>query len=440
MPHAHDQYLQTAAELGIAGLAAGVVAFACVGWLLFRAVRGVDEGRRRWAWASTFGLVFLALDIVVDVHTIATVAILVAIPIAVLDATSDRVIPLPTALRPVEAGLRRLAFLGLAIATLAALVFLGRSESVALRHQEAVIAAMTGDWASALEPANAAADADPDIGSYQLLAGLAAAGTEDWEAAEARFRRATAIDDLPAAWVDLAAAQVELGRPADQIRASLDQARRLGDQQATLALAIAELEDRIGETDAADAGNAMALLLEPSLAGDPAWRSKLGEGRYQSVIASGMAQAPRSAWEIALMSGDASRARELAQGMADPGPIIDVVEAWDGDRDALARVHRAADASPQDAIKLAYAARVSAHAGDDESARRYVRLARLGPGYSPWLIPVAYGARDLERDGAVGMKTPEYGTYTYRRPLAIDLLAPGLPGLTLLEEVPDESP
>ena len=73
MPHAHSQYLQTAAELGLVGLAAGLIAFGAVAWLLFGALRDGDASRRRWAWASMFGLVFLALNVVVDVHTIVTV-------------------------------------------------------------------------------------------------------------------------------------------------------------------------------------------------------------------------------------------------------------------------------------------------------------------------------------------------------------------------------
>ena len=100
MPHAHSQYLQTAAELGLVGLAAGLVAFGAVAWLLYRALRGGDAWRRRWAWASLFGLVFLALNVVVDVHTIVTVPLLLGIPIAVLDATSERGIGVPPALQP----------------------------------------------------------------------------------------------------------------------------------------------------------------------------------------------------------------------------------------------------------------------------------------------------------------------------------------------------
>ena len=75
-PHAHNQYLQTAAEFGIVGLLAGIIAFGAVVWLLYRAIRGDGSERRRWAWASLFGLIYLALNVVVDTHTIPTVALL----------------------------------------------------------------------------------------------------------------------------------------------------------------------------------------------------------------------------------------------------------------------------------------------------------------------------------------------------------------------------
>ena len=83
------------------GLAAGLVAFGCRGVAARAgAARRETASRRRWAWASVFGLVYLALNVVVDVHTIVTVPLLLGIPIAVLDATSERGIGVPPVLRP----------------------------------------------------------------------------------------------------------------------------------------------------------------------------------------------------------------------------------------------------------------------------------------------------------------------------------------------------
>ncbi len=90
------------------------------------------------------------------------------------------------------------------------------------------------------------------------------------------------------------------------------------------------------------------------------------------------------------------------------------------------------EAEPTNAERLAPAARLADHLGDIESATRYRRLMRLGPHYGPMTVSVGYALRDPLTDEAVGTGTHYYGTYTYRRALAVDLLPPGLPGLVLV--------
>ena len=439
MPHAHSQYLQTAAELGLVGLAAGLVAFGAVAWLLLGALRGGDTMRRRWAWASFFGLVFLALNVVVDVHTIVTVPLLLGIPIAVLDATSERGIGIPRVLRPWARSLHALAIGALLVGIAAALLFLARSESVALTHQHAVDAIAAGEWEDAVAPATDAAAADPQIGAYQLTAALAAAATGDWEKAEDAFRTVTEIDDLPTAWLGLAASQADLGRPAEDIEASLIEAERLGSQQPALMVAAGQLHDRVRLTDAADSAYAQALDLEPSLASDQGWRAMLGEERLASIVERAIAAEPSLAWEIALMAGDECRAREFAATRPDHEVLTPFIDAWGGDPDAIAAVQAAADTDPMNPERLAYAARVSDRAGDDSAAARYGRLMRLGPYYGPSTVNVGIGLRDPSRDAATGTSTYYYGTYTYRRAMPVDLLVPGLPGLLLPHDT-DEAP
>jgi tetratricopeptide (TPR) repeat protein len=431
MPHAHSQYLQTAAELGVVGMAAGLVAFGSVAWLLMRALRSGAPSRRRWAWASVFGLVFLALNVVVDVHTIVTVPLLLAIPIAVLDATRERGLGLPTTLRSWARPLRAIALGALLVGSVAALLYLARLESVALQHQRAVSAVAQGEWSDAVVPASEAAAADSQIGAYQLTAALAAAATGDWEAAEMAFRAVTEIDGLPTAWLGLGAAQAELGRQLTDVDASLTEARRLGVQQPGLMVAVGQVYDRVGLTDEADDAYAQTLGLDPGLAADADWRATLGDARFASIVDRAVAAQPAQAWEIALMAGDEVRARALALEQADSVRADRFIDAWTGDPEAIAEIQAAADAEPLDAVRLAEAARVSDRAGDEEAATKYRRLARLGPHYGPSTLDARFGLRDPSRDAATGTSTYYYGTYTYRRAMPVDLLVPGLPGMVI---------
>lgn len=430
-PHAHNQYLQTGAEFGIIGLIAGGAAVLIIAWLLARAVRGADPMRRRWAWASVFGLVYLALNVVVDVHTIPTVALLVGIPIAALDATSDRSIGMPAALGSLVRPLRGAATVLLFIACGVAVVYLARNEGTSLTHHAALLAASEGDWQAAMGPALDAAEADPDIGAYQMTAALALAAEEEWEAAQAAYQRVIELDDLPTAWLGLAQAQAALDRPRAEVEASLDEALRLGEQQAALAFAAGEIADEVGSPRRADAAYARALTLVPSLAADPEWRERLGDDRFAGVVDAAIAIDPSAAWDIALMADDLARARSLAAELPDADFKQRFIDAWDGDADALADVYRTTETTPEDASRLALAARVAARLGDDDAAAKYRRLARLGPHYGPATVNAGYGERDLLDDGPLGTSTYYYGTYSYRRAVPIDLLPPGLPGMVV---------
>ena len=329
-PHAHSQYFQTAAEFGVVGLLAGLVAFAVVAWLLVGAIRGADPERRRWAWASLFGLVYLGLNVFVDTHTIPTVALLMGLPIAVLDATSVRGLPLPFLPARVTCWLRNLAVVLLSLACLASFMQLVRSESVALTHARAVAAIGSGDWDVARTAATEAAQLEPEIGAYWVTAAVAAAQQGDWVSAEDDYRSAIAIDRLPQAWLGLARARAEQGRPAEDVVPALREALRLGEQEPALALAAAQVYDMVGETDSADATFAHVIAELPSIAADEAWRAYLGAERFDRVVDIAVEAAPEGAWEIALMAGRHEQARQLAGGLDDDWRQA-YISAWDGD-------------------------------------------------------------------------------------------------------------
>lgn len=433
IPHAHNVYLHTAAELGVVGLLAGAAAFACVGWLILRAARGADPVRRRWAWAGGFGLVYLGLHSLFDYYAnMPAVLLLLAIPIATLDGTADRRLGLPSGLRPVTRPLRAIAFGALIAASLVAAIYLARAEGLAFTHQEAVTAANAADWQAALAPATDAAREDPLIAPYQLTLGLAAAGGADWDTAEPAFRTSADIDDLPAAWLGLALAQVERGAPADQVAESLERALRLGIQQPALAFAAAQLYDRIGVTAAADDAYVVALIGLPGLAGADEWRADpAGSARFDTLLDRAITSAPGVAWELALMAGDLERARALTGDPEGSGFVSLVIDAWAGDAEAVGTIQAFADDNVFNPWILAWAARVSAHAGDEVAAQRYRRLVDLGIRGADQGVEVGIGERIPKRDAALGTSTYYYGNYMHRRTTPIDLIVPGLPGLTI---------
>ena len=432
IPHAHDQVLETAAEFGLVGLAAGVIALGCVVWLSMRALRGTDPVRRRWAWATVFGVLYLGIATLVDSYTYPAILLPLAIPIAYLDATSDRTVGWPRRLQAVAGPSGRLAIIVLAVGCVAAIAFLARSEAVALTHARAVTAANEADWRRALGPALEAAEADPGIAPYQVTKGLAAAGSGDWATAEAAFQAATAVDDLPASWLGLAAAQAELGRPAEAVDASLLQAMRLGEQQAAISFAAGQLYDSLGMTAAADSAYATALAAMPELAADARWAKALAPpGRFAGIAEQAMRSAPDAAWQIALMADDVEGARSLISQRTDQALLRLVIDGWGGDPGAIRAVQDLADQDPLDATVLAWAARLSDRAGDADAAHRYRRLVDIGVRGASQGVEVRVADRVPARDAALGTSTYYYGNYLYRRTTPIDLIVPGLPGLVI---------
>ena len=194
--------------------------------------------------------------------------------------------------------------------------------------------------------------------------------------------RTAEADDLPEAWLDLAAEEALLGDEA-AARDALDQAARLGLQRPALAMAIGDLAARLGEPDLSMTAFAAAVAANPSLAGDPWWNQDADRAaRFPAIVDAAMdLTAPDGRWQIALMAGDPDRARALlpavayVAGTASPP---DVIDAWEGDDAALARILAACDAHPLDAFALGWASRLESRRGNVEAAVRYLEWAFIG--------------------------------------------------------------
>jgi hypothetical protein len=119
-------------------------------------------------------------------------------------------------------------------------------------------------------------------------------------------------------------------------------------------------------------------------------------------------------------------------------PIL-IIDAWTGDAAAIHLVKSIADGHVFNEWALSWAALVSSQVGDEESARRYRRLLYLAFQDAASASLVGIGDRAPSRDAEIGTNTVNYGNYMHRRTSPLDLIVPGLPGLTLVEPLPSRS-
>jgi O-antigen ligase len=427
IPYAHNLEVQTLAELGILGAIAGVVLVVSVGWLLWRAARCAGENRRRWAIAAAVGLVYFLLHQMFDFYANLPAALAAAaIPIAYLDATAS-----PTLRwRPPRRAARLLWATGSVIVGIA-LVGLIIQEIPALASTDAVSAADRGDWAYADEPARLAAASDPEIQSYNMTAGLTASHAGDHAAAAAYFEAVLRKTDLPEAWLDLAAEQDAIGRRDDAV-ASLNQALRLGWERTAIAMAAGDLALRLGEKETSIEALSSALIERPSLAGDPWWGTDPARrGVFAQVVDMAIGKAgPETGWEIALVAGQAPRARQIVATL--PGVYFgDVISAWSGEAAAANTLFDRCAAQPLDLTLVTWCARVADRDGNVPLTDRFRAMADAVVSGASSLggelrVNPAPSVASIEGDAAF-----IWGTFTYRRPTPADPLVPTLVHLKL---------
>jgi tetratricopeptide (TPR) repeat protein len=424
IPHAHNVYAQTLAEFGVAGLLAGVVVLLNVGWLLRNGLGDREASRRRMAWAALFVVAYFAAHHLFDFYPSMPAALFAfAVPIAWLDATAQR-----QAVAPPRVPVRMRAFgqVAMAGALIAALAFLFRSEAMAVRVNDAVIAANRGDWARARELAVPAVAGDADIPAYQLTLGLALAHTGELDLAAEALRRAAMADGLPDSWLNLAAVEAERERP-DEATAALREALRLGVQRPGIALAAGDLALRIGEKSLAQDAFTEAIRRAPTLAGDAWWsRDESQASLFSAVVDAAMAaEPPTTGLVIALEAGRFDQATAIAGGLAEPGRAVyeDLIAAWQGDDAALGRLVARCEGEPVGG-PVSQAALVLGHLHHPDAARLRDWADIINAGTDPR----AYEVRVLEPAdfGKAFSVASFYGHYTYRRPTPWDLLAPSL--------------
>jgi hypothetical protein len=191
-----------------------------------------------------------------------------------------------------------------------------------------------------------------------------------------------------------------------------------------------ELALRLGDTALAIDAFGAAISLVPSLAGDPWWTSDPDRAEIWPAILqrADTLATPAARWELALMRGDVDAAKTAATATDEPDDALQVIGAWSGDQASLNSLLAECDANPTALDQLLWCSRLADHAGDHDAAGRYRYIANV---QAPGIYRAAHELR-VDLNPPTGFPILEggasiaWGTYTYRRVTAWDVLAPGL--------------
>jgi hypothetical protein len=358
------------------------------------------------------------------------VLLLGVLPIAWLDATSERRMGLPGIGGRGRTIAGRAATAAVFVLGAIAVVTLARTESIVAAHDRVSALVDQGDWRDAERAIATVVGDDPDMTAYQVTRGLVASALGDWTTAAVAYERAAMTDDLPQSWLGLAQARLELGAPEAEVVDAIERATRVGEQQAAVDYAAAALYDRLGLTARADEAYVTALVRLPGLAADPSWHDGTLASRGDAIMSAATERLGAAGWQIPLLAGDLERAHQLAAESPDPSATL-IVDAWSGDAAAVDAVVALAGASARDAVLHGWAALIADREGKTATADRFRRLALFNwegaelPGHTFGLAP-GVGLEGLEGVPA-GTRFAFYGEWLYRRGTPIDLTPPGLP-------------
>jgi tetratricopeptide (TPR) repeat protein len=432
VPHAHNLYLQTLAELGIVGALVGVFVVLALARLVWLGIRSSDALTQRLAWASLFAIVYLAVHQLVDFYpNMAALGFLFALLIARLDALTPAAAPwngaVLTGARPVLGG--RGAIIALAVATVLSFGWLVRSERAAGDGQDATNAANDGDWPAALDAARRAVAADPGMPPYLFTQGLAAAHEGNLEEARDALLASAEIDDFPFSWLNIAELEHELGNDL-ATRTALDQAMRIGFQNPQVAYGAMTLYEALGDRDAAVSAAADALVAAPGLASDPSWSTPDLQAVFDAALPAAFERAePAIGYRVAMEGGLREEALRIAAMLPEDDRVVAeaAVDAWFGDEAAFAELRRIAAANPLDNVHVATCRRVASRTNEADWPFSWNGDC-IGAGPFEYQA-VRVGPPAAGRATLPGPDATWHFQYAYRRLAPFDEVVPGVPHL-----------
>jgi len=395
LPHAHDLYVQTLAEVGVVGSIALVVLVVLVGRRLLSGTRSRDRGLAAESVAVLVGLVAIAgQSITDDVINLPAVCLLLVLVVGWIDgglsAAGGDQQPVAQHAREGWMGAWPLGRIVGALALAAVVVSIlpiAAFDRAALAADEGNTAATTGDWTSALASYDDAVALDPGMTLYALERATALAHVGQMADARAQLNVATDADKLPMNLISLAALDSWAGDCATAL-AHADLAVQRGANDAAVALNAGAIAERCANgAEAAVGWYGAALAAMPQLAGDAWWhdpsRSSLRPAILERASSMLTAAGDRPGGVLlAAYSGDLNSARRQLAALPAPRATCQAAIDWQSGDRAAATAGLRADlaAHPLDWLAAAALARYSWFGGDVAGAQKYERWAEIVQG------------------------------------------------------------
>jgi O-antigen ligase/tetratricopeptide (TPR) repeat protein len=306
--HSHNGYLQTAVDLGVAGVGVMIILAVAAGgacWRGFR--RGSPEGRLLLVACGASLVGFL-------VHSLAdapNASKTVLVPLAVVLAMMVRAVPAPDGSEagpgldegndpppaapwggPWRRCLVLLPPVTVLVALVALLFFWSNLDGPHYRYSQGLEDADAGRWLEAVPHFQRAVDGDPDFALYQLQLGLSetmaylgGAPRPLLEQGIEHLERGVALEPRSAVGhANLARAYLLAGRGQEARDSALETMRRAG-HDPVVAIAAASVLEEAGTAEEAREAYATAIALDASLAFSPFWSgSDFRRQNFEEII------------------------------------------------------------------------------------------------------------------------------------------------------------